>query len=287
MRAFLGRLGLAAGLLLAGPAAAQDEDPVEHGKYLVHAAGCVACHTVPKSEKYLAGGVALKTPFGTFYTPNITPDEKTGLGTWSEAQFLEALKHGRAPDGSAYYPAFPYTSYSGMTDDDAKALFAYLKSVPAIEQANREHELDFPFGWRWLAGVWQSLFFEPRPFKADPDQSEAWNRGAYLVQDLGHCGECHTPRGWLGATEQDKALSGNPEGPEGKSVPNITPGKGGIGDWSESDIAWYLKTGFLPDGDYVGGAMVEVVTEGTSKLTDDDRRAIAEYLVSVPPLPTP
>ena len=227
------------------------------------------------------------TPFGTFYTPNITPDEKTGLGNWTEADFLQALKHGRAPDGSAYYPAFPYPSYSAMTDEDAKALFAYLRTVPQIAQENRAHELDFPFGWRWLAGLWQTLYFTPHAFKPDPERDAGWNRGAYLVQALGHCGECHTPRGWLGALDQDQALAGNPSGPDGKKVPNITPGKDGIGDWSASDIAWYLKTGFLPDGDFAGGAMEEVISEGTGKLSDEDRAAIADYLLSLPPLPGP
>jgi mono/diheme cytochrome c family protein len=279
---------LVSGTAPAGAAAPETED-VARGKYLLRAAGCVACHTDEKGGgPPLAGGRALETPFGTFYTPNITPDPDTGLGGWAEEDFLRALGEGRDPQGRPYYPAFPYTSYRGMTEQDMKDLWAYLRSLPPVRRASSPHDLDFPFSLRFLAGVWQWLYFEPGSFEPDPDQDEAWNRGAYLVRHLGHCGECHSPRGGLGALDGGRELAGNPEGPEGKKVPNITPhAKNGIGDWSKTDIAFFLKTGILPDGDVAGGAMEDVIRESTSRLSDEDRAAIAAYVQSLPAVPGP
>jgi mono/diheme cytochrome c family protein len=160
--------------------------------------------------------------------------------------------------------------------------------VPPVARADRRHDLEFPFNLRILAGFWQGLFFDPRPFRRDPRRDAAWNRGAYLVRHLSHCGECHSPRGKLGALDPERELAGNPVGPEGKKVPNITPhDTNGIGDWSETDLTFFFKTGFLPDGDVAGGAMDDVIRETTSKLTDQDRAAIAAYLESVPPLSGP
>ena len=268
---------------------AGEAEAVARGGYLLRAAGCVSCHTDEKGGgAFLAGGRALKTPYGTFYTPNITPDPTQGLGAWQEKDFLRALSEGRDPDGQAYYPAFPYTAYSGMSAQDMKDLWAYLRSVPPSPRANQEHELSFPFGLRSLAGLWQALYFDPVPYRPDPGRGAAWNRGAYLVRHLGHCGECHSPRGWLGALDDDRQLAGNPKGPDGKKVSNITTHRtAGIGDWSETDITFFLKTGFLPDGDVAGGAMEDVIRDSTSRLSDDDRTAIAVYLKSLPPLPGP
>lgn len=264
-------------------------DPaVQRGAYVFRAAGCLGCHTDEKGGGApLAGGRALKTAFGTFYSPNITPHPESGIGAWSEADFVTALRHGTSPEGDPYYPAFPYTSYSGMTDKDLADLFAYLKAQPPVDQANRDHDLGFPYSLRFTLGIWQALFFEAGTFQEDTGKDAVWNRGAYLVRHLGHCGECHSPRGFLGAVDGEQELAGNPEGPEGGKVPNLTPGPGGLGEWSESDIRYALRTGITPDGDFLGDSMGEVITNSTSQLTEDDLAAIAKYLKSLEPLPTP
>jgi mono/diheme cytochrome c family protein len=272
-------------MLLTAPAGAADPDLIARGAYLAAAADCAACHTDgAHGGQPFAGGRALATPFGTFYSPNITPDPETGIGGWSEAQFLRALHEGVRPDGSNYFPVFPYPSFTKITDDDARAIKAYLFAQPAVRQANRAHDVAFPFSWRFLQSAWKLLFFSPGPFEPAPDRSEAYNRGAYLVTALAHCGECHTPRNWFGATEPSRFLAGTPDGPDGKKVPNITPDhKTGIGDWSEDDIVTVLATGQTPDFDFVGGAMGEIV-RNTSQLDDADRRAIAVYLRALPPI---
>ncbi|MDJ0968309.1 MAG: cytochrome c [Kiloniellales bacterium] len=274
-------------LALAGNAVAQGNSgpgDATRGEYLFRAAGCYACHTRPVSgARPLAGGRAFATPYGTFYSPNITPDPDHGIGRWGLADFARAVRLGEAPDGSDYFPAFPFPSYTGMQDQDLADLWAYLQGVDPVPEANREHELDFPFGFRFLAGVWKRLFFEAGAFQPDPAKDATWNRGAYLVRHLGHCGECHTPRNFLGALEDDRDLAGTLEGPDGKKVPNVTPHpKDGIGEWSDSDITFFLQLGVLPDGDVAGGAMEDVIREGTGHLTDEDRKAIAAYLKSLP-----
>ncbi|MGF1631470.1 MAG: c-type cytochrome [Kiloniellaceae bacterium] len=277
-------------MALAGPLRAQDGDDnvVERGRYVFQAAGCLGCHSDTKGGgEPLAGGRPLVTPFGTFYTPNITPDPQTGIGAWREQDFVAALRHGTSPAGDPYYPAFPYPSYSGMSDADLRDLFAYLMAQPPVSRANRDHALDFPYSLRFTLGIWQALFFEPATFEPEPDQDAAWNRGAYLVRHLGHCGECHSPRGFLGAVDAEQALAGNAAGPEGDKVPNLTPGPGGLSDWSESDIAYALKSGITPDGDFLSDSMGEVIDNSTSRLTDDDLAAIAKYLKSLPPRSTP
>ncbi|MGE0259281.1 MAG: cytochrome c [Alphaproteobacteria bacterium] len=267
-------------------AAAAEPNAVERGRYLAVAASCETCHTVEGGQPF-AGGLALETPFGTFYTPNITPDRETGIGGWSEAQFLRALHMGVRPDGADYYPAFPYTSFTKLTDEDAQAIWAYLSSIPAVRQANRPHALSFPYSWRFLLNGWKWLFFDPGRFQPMPGRSAEENRGAYLVSAVVHCGECHTPRNSFGAMEDDRFLAGNPAGPDGKSVPNITPDpKTGIGNWSEDDIVQVLTDGHTPAFDEVTGSMAEVV-RNTAKLTPEDRRSIAVYLKTVPPLPGP
>jgi len=275
----------AACLLTAAPAIAADPDEIARGASLASAADCETCHTDREhGGRPYAGGRALATPFGTFYSPNITPDPETGIGRWSDEQFLRALRDGVRPDGANYFPVFPYPSFTKITDADARAIKAYLFSLPAVRQANRAHDVSFPVSWRFLQNGWKLLFFTPGPFRPAPERSEAYNRGAYLVTALAHCGECHTPRNWFGATEPDRFLAGNPDGPDGKKVPNITPDREtGIGNWSEDDIVGVLADGHTPDFDEVGGAMAEVV-KSTSRLTDADRQAIALYLRSIPPI---
>jgi mono/diheme cytochrome c family protein len=271
-----------------GAAIAAENGTIARGAYLANAADCVACHTDEEHHgRPYAGGRAIPTPFGTFYSPNITPDRKTGIGRWSDAQFLRALHDGVRPDGSNLYPAFPYTSFTRITDTDALAIKAYLFSLPAVRRENRPPALPFPLSWRWLVTPWKWLFFTPGRFRPAPGRSALWNRGAYLVTALAHCGECHTPRNFLGAMEQSRFLAGTAAGPGGKAVPNITPDrKTGIGNWSIDDIVTLLSTGQTPDFDFVGGAMAEVV-KSTSRLTAYDRRAIAVFVKSVPPIATP
>jgi len=262
--------------------AAGEEDAVERGEYLVRAGGCFSCHTAPGGQK-LAGGRALTTPFGTFYSPNITPDPATGIGRWTDAQFQHALRHGVRPDGTNYFPVFPYTSFTGITDSDALAIKAYLFSLPPVRQQNRPHDVAFPFSWRFLQTGWKLFFFTPGPFQPKPDRSAIYNRGAYLVTALAHCGECHTPRNLLGATRLGQQLAGTPDGPDGELVPNITPDPAtGIGKWDKEDIVELLRTGMTPEQSRVKGAMREVVEDGLKYLSHDDLKAIADYLFAQP-----
>lgn len=256
----------------------------ERGEYVLATGGCVTCHTAENGGAFLAGGRELKTDFGSFLTPNITPDPDTGIGNWSDADFIKALRKGVSPSGGHYYPTFPYTSYTRMTDTDILDLKAYLDSIPAVKNDVPDHDLPFPFNIRMSMIGWQLLFFDDSPFEPNPSKSAEWNRGAYLVTGPGHCGECHTPRNILGVVDTDLALSGNKNGPEGDSVPNITPGEGGIGDWSTDDIVSALEIGLLPDGDFLGGAMTDVIDDNTGKLTPEDREAIATYLTSLKPI---
>src|SRR5271169_2272404 len=285
MRAFrLPQIGAALLLLALTQAipAVGEEDAAERGEYLVRAGGCFSCHTAAGGRK-LAGGRALTTPFGTFYTPNITPDTETGIGRWTDAQFLRALRDGIRPDGANYFPVFPYTSFTGITDSDVLAIKAYLISLPAVRHQNRPHDVGFPFSWRFLQTGWKLLFFTPGPFQPAPEQSAAYNRGAYLVTALTHCGECHTPRNFLGATRSGLSLAGTPDGPDGQLVPNITPDQNtGIGKWERGDLVELLRTGMTPEQSKVKGAMREVIQDGLKYLRDDDLEAIADYLFAQP-----
>lgn len=273
--------------LLALPLVAPADTPVERGEYLVYAGGCITCHTEDRdAAERLAGGRALESPFGTFYSPNITPDRETGIGSWSDEDFVRAFHEGESPDGHAYFPAFPYTSYTGMSREDLLDLKAYLFSLEPVTKHNLEHDLPPFMSSRFAAGVWRGRYFESGRFKPDPAKSDAWNRGAYLVRHVGHCGECHTPRKRLGALIAERELAGNPEGPHDENIPNITPHReDGIGRWSASDIEYFLDIGMLPDGDFTGGSMAPVIEDNTSHLTRDDRAAIATYLKALPPLP--
>ena len=285
-------VGAGTALAEEGPAFAGDPtsaDPVLRGAYLFAAGGCAGCHTdVKNAGPPLAGGRALETPFGIFYSPNITPDAETGIGNWTAADFAHALRDGVGPDGDAFFPVFPYTSFTMMTDADIADLWAFMQTIPPVVRENREHDADFPFGWRGLLPIWRWLNFEPGPLAPDPALSEAAARGAYIVNALGHCGECHTPRDMLGALDRDVSLSGTPDGPEGGKVPNITPDEEtGIGRWSDAEIMRVLETGMLPDYDVVGAGMGEVVRNSTSLLTPTDRAAIVDYLRTLPPVANP
>jgi mono/diheme cytochrome c family protein len=267
--------------------AAGGEGPVERGRYLAAAGGCASCHTADRDDAVaFAGGRALATAFGTFYAPNITPDRATGIGQFSDDDFLAALHEGRRPDGAAYFPAFPYPAYSGMSRDDVLAIKAYLFSLPPVSQPNRPHELPWYLGARLGASAWRWLHFEPGRFVADPTRDARWNRGAYLVRHLGHCGECHTPRTALGALRPQRELAGNPAGPENRAVPNITPHEpDGIGAWTDGELDSFFEFGMMPDGDFVGAGMGTVIDDNTSQLTAEDRAAIIAYLRALPALP--
>jgi mono/diheme cytochrome c family protein len=262
------------------------EDSLARGKYLFNAGGCTSCHTdVKGGGPVLGGGRALKTPFGVFYGPNITADPVHGIGTWSDEDFIRALRDGVGPDGEQFFPVFPYTSFTNITDADLKDLKAYIFSLPTAATPDLAHEIKFPFGFRFLVRFWKWLYFKRGPFEPDPDKSAQWNRGAYLVRALGHCGECHTPRGLLGGPRRNMELAGTAEGPEGGAIPNITPDpETGIGKWSAGEIADLLSSGLTPEGDIVGGAMAEVTETVTGKLTPDDIQAIVVYLRALPPI---
>ncbi|MEM7123594.1 MAG: cytochrome c [Pseudomonadota bacterium] len=276
-------------LVIAGPAAwAQDlpEGDAERGEYVFQLAGCLGCHTDSANDGApLAGGRILNTDFGSFVTPNITPDPEHGIGGWTLAEFDRALRDGIGPDGTTYYPSFPYDYFTGMEDQDVADLYAYLMAQPASDNAVSEHDLNFPFDMRFLLFFWRMLYFEPGPEAADPERDETWHRGRYLVDALGHCGACHTPRTWLGGTDTDLYLAGNGNGPDGDLVPNITPNiETGIGSWSELDMMLLLRAGLLPDGDAVGSDMAEVVRNSTRALSDEDAAALIAYLANIPPI---
>jgi mono/diheme cytochrome c family protein len=264
-------------------AGTEPDDLIKRGKYLLHAGGCISCHTAKGDDAIpLAGGRALETPFGTFYPPNITPDDETGIGKWSDEDFLNALQLGVRPDGSRYFPAFPYTSYSGARKEDLLAIKAYLFSVEPVRSPDKGNELDWYLSSRLAARAWQIMNFQPERFEEDPEQGQDWNRGAYLVRHLGHCGECHTPRSITGQSILDQALTGTASGANGKKVPNISQDReNGIGRWSIGEIELFLEMGLLPDGDFTGSEMSQVIDDNTSFLTAEDRRAIAVYLKSL------
>jgi mono/diheme cytochrome c family protein len=257
-------------------------DPVKRGAYLFIAGNCKDCHTNKEGGAPLAGGLPLATDFGTFYTPNISPDKEFGIGNWTDADFINAFRNGISPTGSYYYPSFPFTSFTNMTDEDIKAIRAYLMTQKPQKIPNKKHDLTFPFSIRPGLALWRALFFTPGPYLYDRAMDEVWNRGAYLVNGIAHCGECHTARNALGALDKRDLLGG---GKVGKSKPpNITSDpEHGIGKWTLKDITGFLVDGVTPSGDVVSTEMKEVVNE-TSKLTPEDRMAIAIYLKSVPPV---
>lgn len=268
----------------------QHQADLANGERLFHAGGCAGCHAAPgakgEEKSKLGGGLVLDTPFGKFHVPNISPDKDTGIGEWSTAAFVGAMKNGVDDEGEHLYPAFPYASYTHMTVEDLIDLKGYLDTLPAVSNPVPDHELSFPFNIRRGLGLWKILYLSDKPFAPLPaDASAEVRRGQYLVEGPGHCGECHTSRTMAGGIDRAKWLAGAPN-PEGKGViPNITSGPGGIGDWSEDDIVNALQTGFKPDYDSFGGSMVEV-QENVSQLPEADLKAIAAYLKAVPKLPS-
>ena len=262
---------------------------LNNGRAMFLAGGCSSCHATPnqKDRGRLGGGLALNSPFGVFHVPNISPDPKDGIGSWTEAQFVTAMTEGTSPEGEHLFPAFPYPSYRNMTVDDVRDLFGYLKTLPAVGGNAPGHELRFPFGIRRLVGLWKLFYLRGERWHPDPAHSATWNRGSYLVNGPGHCAECHSPRDALGGIIADKRFTGGPS-PDGQGgVPNITQFK--LKSWSVEDIASVLADGTTPDADRVGGSMLEVV-RSTSQLSDDDRTAMAVYVKSLPPVagvPTP
>jgi mono/diheme cytochrome c family protein len=259
---------------------------VQRGEYVFRATGGCGCHTdYAHDGAFLAGGRAIKTPFGVIYGTNITPDPKTGIGAWSDEDFIRAMTEGVGPDGTLFYPVFPYTAFTKMTRQDLLDLKAYLFSLPAVEQENKPPALGFPFSVRTALHAWRLLHFQPGTYEPDAGRSPEWNRGAYISNALAHCGECHTPRGATGALDNDRRFAGSNDGPEGQLAPNITPDpKTGIGGWSTTDMTWFLQTGFMPDGDDAQGLMREVIDHGYQHLDGADLQAIAVYLKSLPPI---
>jgi mono/diheme cytochrome c family protein len=266
---------------------------LDNGREMFNIGGCASCHATPAGEPdkvdrlRLGGGLALASPFGTFYAPNISLDPVDGIGRWSEADFVTALWKGTSPEGQHLYPSLPYTSYQYIELADLRDLFAYLKALTPVQGKVRDHDVPFPFSIRRLIGVWKLLFLHGGPYTPDPAQSEQWNRGAYLVNGPGHCAECHSPRNALGAIVESERFAGGPA-PDGKGwVPNITQaglqhwGEDGIA-WSKQDVAMYLVDGMNPAGDYAGSAMAEVI-RNTSLIRPYDRAAIATYILSLPP----
>jgi mono/diheme cytochrome c family protein len=256
-------------------------EQVSRGAYLARAGNCMACHTVRGGEQY-AGGRSIVTPFGNIYSSNLTPDRETGIGTWSSDDFWRAMHNGKSKDGKFLYPAFPYPNYTRVTRADSDAIHAYLKTIPAVRQPNRDNELRFPYNQRILLAFWRTLYFTPGEYKADRKQSAEWNRGAYLVQGLGHCSACHTSRNALGGTSDESDLAGGMIPMLNWYASSLTSDSGtGLGDWHRKDIADLLKTGVSQRG-AVFGPMTEVVGQSLQHLADADINAMAAYLKSVP-----
>lgn len=274
--------------LLAPLSAARAETELERGEYLVRAANCVSCHTVPGGVVF-GGGLPFPTDFGTIYSTNITPDAATGIGSWTFAQFDTAMRRGVRPDGEHLYPAFPYTNFTKIDDADMHALYAYFMSLKPVHAPPKENELKFPFSQRALMGIWNTLFLHEGKFIEDPKRSAQWNRGAYLVEALAHCSACHSPRNLLGAEKSGALYAGGSfydldedRGRVARGAPNLTPSPHGLGAWSEDDIASYLKSGISAHARLMG-TMNEVVLNSTRYLSEADTRAMAVYLKSLPP----
>ena len=260
---------------------------IERGKYLALAGNCASCHTTENGE-FMAGGLPFETPFGKIYSTNITPDSGTGIGNWTGGQFLDSMRRGVRPNGEHLYPVFPYTAFTKITNEDVAALFAYLKSIPAIRQETKENEVSFPFNQRWLMSVWKMVYFDERVYETDKSKSAEWNRGAYLVNALAHCSACHSPRNLLGAENSDMAMTGGvffDKVPSGSvrpwSSPNLTSAPSGLGLWVHEEVTAYLRTG---RNSFVEtfGPMNEVIMNSTRNLNDGDINAMTIYLKSLP-----
>lgn len=281
-------LGTVIGLNLRGEDPLDEAAPtatpelIQRGEYLARAGNCAGCHTERGGVPY-AGGRGIDTPFGTIYSPNLTPDPSTGLGQWSAAHFWRAMHNGRSRDGRLLSPAFPYTNYTLVTRADSDAIYAYLRSLPPVAKPNREHSMRFPYGTQAALGVWRALYFKPETHTPDASQSPAWNRGAYLVQGLGHCNACHGHRNALGATGGTLDLSGGLIPVQNWYAPSLSdPHEAAVSGWAPQEVATLLKTGVTPRASVLG-PMAEVVIGSTQHLRDDDLLAMGEYLRSLPP----
>jgi mono/diheme cytochrome c family protein len=257
-----------------------------NGEKMFTIGGCVSCHkSVGQDDRLkLGGGLGLKSPFGTFRSPNISTDKTHGIGGWSELAFVNALMRGVGRNGEHLFPALPYTSYQRMKIEDVRDLWGYVQTLPAVAEPSKPHEVGFPFDIRRSLGGWKLLFMDRKPFAPDPSKDAAWNRGAYLVEGPGHCAECHSPRNLIGGIKSGERFAGGIDVETSGWVPNITPHADGIGGWSQSDIAEFLKTGFTPEFDSAGGSMAQVI-QNTSRLTDEDRAAMASYIATLPARP--
>lgn len=270
-------------VLLVSPGNVKSSDALmKQGQYIFFAAGCISCHT---DDLPLAGGRAIDSPFGTFYSPNITPHQEHGIGYWTLHDLIRAIREGIDPEGQNYYPAFPYPSFTRMTRKDIMALYNYLMAQPAFARKNRSHELFSFLSDRSLISHWKGNWFTPGILQFDPNESTEWNRGQYIALALGHCSECHTPRGMLGHPMMNRHLAGAREGPGFTRVPNITPDEEtGIGEWTNDDLVTFLSTGRKPGGCYTSGLMREVIGTSCIQLTKYDQHALATYLSSLPPI---
>lgn len=251
---------------------------VKRGAYLARMAGCVACHTKGDDGTPLGGGVALETPFGTFFSPNITPDRTAGIGTWTIEDLARAVRFGVSPDGEPYYPAFPHMYYASMNDRDIGDLWAALQIVPPESNPAPEHDLSFPFNFRPGLKLWRAFFFDPQDLVSDETRSASWNRGRFIAE-LAHCGACHTPRNLAGASVVAKAYGGDPEMMDGGSSPAIDPVALRENGWTKQGLVTMLKSGLMPDGDVVGGSMAEVVRDGTAYLLPQHLDDLATFLL--------
>lgn len=258
----------------------------ERGKVIFFAGGCASCHATPNQPDRLklGGGLEMKSPFGSFYAPNISPHLRDGVGAWTNADLANAMMRGVSPQGAHYYPAFPYTSYAGMKADDARHLMAYIRTLAPVEGKARDHALSFPFNIRRTIGLWKFMFFDTAQIRDDPAREESWNRGRYLTEALGHCAECHSPRNALGAVVQSQRYAGGPEPDGGGWVPNITPRA--LKDWTRGDWVQLLQAGLTAEGDSVGGSMGSVV-KNIAELPAADAEAMADYLMTLPPRESP
>ena len=268
-------------MVSAPPHAYAEETAAERGAHLAALGGCTACHASDDGGP-VAGGYPLETPFGVFYGSNLTPSPE-GIGSWTFEDFERAMRHGRRPDGKSYYPAFPFTSFTLLTTPDLKDLWAWLQAQPPSANVPPPHDLKPLARGRWKLGLWRSAGFTPGPWTDNPDASDAWNRGGYLAEGILHCGECHTPRGSLGAMKTRRAYGGSTLPPE--PGPNITPHPtDGTGSWSADDWDTLLTLAMLPDGDVVSGEMARVVEEGTDALSADDLDALIVWLRALQPV---
>ncbi len=269
-------------------AAIETGGDAERGRVIFNAGGCAACHMSqgqPEGQEdrlKLGGGLELKSPFGSFFAPNISPHPVDGIGAWKVADLVNAMQAGVSPSGDHYFPAFPYTTYARAKVEDIRDLMYFLRALEPVAGKAPAHTVGFPYNIRRGLGLWKRLYLNPAPVLDDPSRSEKWNRGQYLVLALGHCAECHSARNAIGGIEPQYLFAGGPD-LDGKDwVPNITQHRDGIADWSEKDISYMLKTGTTQNGDSVGGSMNAVV-RNTTELSDADRDAIAAYIKSLPP----